>query len=143
MRSAESVIGVSGFLISCATRRATSLQAAIFCARSRSLVSSMTITKPDPRPSFNRRNGDGQMQGLARRLHFQLLGGVAGAAGAVHQIADLGRVLAREQIFEPDGACAGCESGKDLRERLVDELDARRWNPPKSRPWECFRGSLR
>ena len=33
MRSAESAMGVSGFLISCATRRATSRQAACFCAR--------------------------------------------------------------------------------------------------------------
>ena len=32
MRSAESWIGVSGFLISCATRRATSAQAALRCA---------------------------------------------------------------------------------------------------------------
>ena len=46
MRSAESAIGVSGFLISCATRRATSRHAACFCAFSRSLRSSKTITYP-------------------------------------------------------------------------------------------------
>src|ERR1035438_8506939 len=47
MRSAESAIGVNGFLISCATRRATSCHAAAFCARSNSLVSSSTTTKPE------------------------------------------------------------------------------------------------
>src|ERR1019366_3944137 len=48
MRSEESAIGVSGFLISCATRRATSRQAACFCARNRSERSSNTSTYPSP-----------------------------------------------------------------------------------------------
>ena len=42
----ESAIGVSGFFSSCAMRRATSCQAAAFCARSSSLVSSSTTTNP-------------------------------------------------------------------------------------------------
>ena len=46
MRSAESAIGVSGFLISCATRLATSRQAVCFCARNRSERSSNTNTYP-------------------------------------------------------------------------------------------------
>ncbi len=51
MRSAESAIGVSGFLISWATRRATSRQAACFCAFSNSERSSNTRTYPNPCPS--------------------------------------------------------------------------------------------
>ena len=46
MRSAESAMGVSGFLISCATRRATSRHAASRCAFNSSLKSSNTITYP-------------------------------------------------------------------------------------------------
>ena len=46
MRSADSWIGVSGFLISCARRRATSPQAASRCACSSAVMSSNTITKP-------------------------------------------------------------------------------------------------
>ena len=45
-RSAESWIGVSGFLISCAMRRATSAQAALRCADSSSVTSSNVTTKP-------------------------------------------------------------------------------------------------
>ena len=44
MRSAESWIGVSGFLISCAMRRATSAQAAERCAVTRSVMSSSVTT---------------------------------------------------------------------------------------------------
>jgi hypothetical protein len=44
MRSAESWIGVSGFLISCAMRRATSPQAAMRCAETRSVTSSKATT---------------------------------------------------------------------------------------------------
>ena len=43
-RSAESWIGVSGFLISCAMRRATSAQAALRCAESSSVMSSKVTT---------------------------------------------------------------------------------------------------
>ena len=46
MRSAESWIGVSGFLISCAMRRATSAQAEVRCAETRSVMSSRVMTKP-------------------------------------------------------------------------------------------------
>jgi hypothetical protein len=44
-RSAESWIGVSGFLISCAMRRATSAQAAVRCAETRSVMSSKVTMK--------------------------------------------------------------------------------------------------
>ena len=44
-RSADSWIGVSGFLISCARRRATSLQAAERCAETTSVMSSKTISR--------------------------------------------------------------------------------------------------
>ena len=44
MRSAESWIGVSGFLISCAIRRATSAQAEVRCAETRSVMSSSVTT---------------------------------------------------------------------------------------------------
>ncbi len=44
MRSADSWIGVSGFLISCAMRRATSPQAAMRCALTRSVTSSKATT---------------------------------------------------------------------------------------------------
>src|SRR5438309_2025791 len=43
-------MGVRGFLISCAMRRATSLQAAARCAFSSSDKSSMTRTTPAPEP---------------------------------------------------------------------------------------------
>ena len=43
MRSAESWIGVSGFLISWAMRRATSAQAEVRCAETRSVMSSRVI----------------------------------------------------------------------------------------------------
>ena len=50
-RSADSWIGVSGFLISCARRRATSRHAATFCARISGVTSSKTSTVPSMRPS--------------------------------------------------------------------------------------------
>ena len=49
-RSAASWIGVSGFLISCAMRRATSAQAALRCADCSSVMSSNVTTKPSVRP---------------------------------------------------------------------------------------------
>ena len=49
-RSAESWIGVSGFLISCAIRRATSAQAALRCAESSSVTSSKVTTNPPATP---------------------------------------------------------------------------------------------
>ena len=45
MRSAESWIGVSGFLISWAMRRATSAQAEVRCAETRSVMSSSVMTR--------------------------------------------------------------------------------------------------
>ena len=47
MRCAESWMGVRGFLISCASRRATSRQAATFCARRSWVRSSRTIRRPE------------------------------------------------------------------------------------------------
>ena len=49
-RSAESWIGVSGFLISCAMRRATSAQAALRWADCSSVMSSKVTTNPSVRP---------------------------------------------------------------------------------------------
>ena len=43
-------MGVSGFLISCAMRRATSAQAALRCADCNSVMSSKVSTKPATRP---------------------------------------------------------------------------------------------
>ena len=51
MRSADNCIGVSGFLISCASRLATSPQAESRCACSRAVMSSNTTTKPAGPPS--------------------------------------------------------------------------------------------
>ena len=130
MRSADSVIGVSGFLISCATRRATSLQAAVFCARSRSLVSSMTITNPDPRRPSMAETVTARCSVLRGSLHLQLLGGVARAAGAIHQVADFGRILARKQIFEPNGACAASNREKSPP-APCSRAEWRRSNPPR------------
>ena len=45
-RSAESCIGVSGFLISWAMRRATSAQAEVRCAETSSVTSSKVSTEP-------------------------------------------------------------------------------------------------
>ena len=50
-RSADSWIGVSGFLISCASRRATSRHAATFCARTSGVTSSTTRTLSSAPPS--------------------------------------------------------------------------------------------
>ena len=50
-RSADSWMGVSGFLISCASRRATSRHAATFCARISGVTSSTTSTVPSKLPS--------------------------------------------------------------------------------------------
>ena len=50
MRWAESWIGVSGFLISWASLRATSPQAATFCARMSGVRSSSTATAPGGEP---------------------------------------------------------------------------------------------
>ena len=49
-RSAASCIGVSGFLISCAMRRATSAQAAVRWATTRSVTSSKVTTEPTSPP---------------------------------------------------------------------------------------------
>ena len=51
MRSAASWIGVSGFLISWAMRRATSAQAAVRCAATSSVTSSKVMTEPSPPPA--------------------------------------------------------------------------------------------
>ena len=122
MRSAESAMGVSGFLISCATRRATSCQAADFCARSSSLVSSSTTTKPEV--SFS-----SSAETVTARCSLRLLGaqldlarGGAGAAGALHQILDFGGILARKQVLEARGA-GGLLGRENLGERAVDALD--------------------
>src|SRR5215469_7338860 len=44
-------MGVNGFLISCAMRRATSAQAAVRCADTRSVMSSNVAMKPAPAPA--------------------------------------------------------------------------------------------
>ena len=54
IRSAARRIGVSGFLISCATRRAASLHAASLRARSSSVRSSSTSTRPVTSPAASR-----------------------------------------------------------------------------------------
>ena len=65
-RCAESWMGVSGFLISCAMRRATSCQAASFCARKTSVRSSKTITIAGIGAARTERtDGDGEMQNAA------------------------------------------------------------------------------
>ncbi len=51
IRSAESWIGVSGFLISWAMRRATSPQAELRCAWTRSVMSSSVTTEPREAPA--------------------------------------------------------------------------------------------
>jgi len=104
MRSAESAMGVSGFLISWATRRATSCQASAFCARSSSLVSSSTTTNPEVSFLFERRNRDGQMQLAVLGAQLDLTRSHAGAARALHEVLDFGRVLAREQVLQARGA---------------------------------------
>src|ERR1700693_2042185 len=64
IRSAERRIGVSGFLISCATRRATSLQAASFCWRATWVVSSIARTHPPLSPA---EAGDSGRSAISRR----------------------------------------------------------------------------
>ena len=72
MRSADSWIGVSGFLISCARRRATSPQAASRCACSSVVMSSNTSTTPPARRRLARQRGAGAHEhvppGLGRQL---------------------------------------------------------------------------
>ncbi len=98
MRSAESEMGVSGFLISCAMRRATSCQAAAFCARSRSLVSSSTST--NPRCSSSEATVTAKCRTERRALYIELTRGGTRPAGPLQQIANFGQIFAREQILQ-------------------------------------------
>ena len=68
MRSAERRMGVRGFLISWATRRATSLQAASFCSRARWVVSSMASTQPPDPPGVA--GASGRTVTSSRRFAF-------------------------------------------------------------------------
>ena len=65
-RSAANWIGVSGFLISCAMRRATSAQAALRCADCNSVMSSKVATKPSVRPPV--RSAPMRTSSVRRRL---------------------------------------------------------------------------
>ena len=89
MRSADSWIGVSGFLISCARRRATSAQAIERCADTTSVMSSNTIRRASfgsaaPRTSRLMRGllVDLQLEGVLPVVAFAGLG-----AGAVQLVA--------------------------------------------------------
>ena len=74
-RSADSWIGVSGFLISCARRRATSRHAATFCARMSGVTSSSTSTTPSGRAAVADEGGrdGGQVHLLAVARDSDLL----------------------------------------------------------------------
>ncbi len=71
---------------------------------------------------FQRGNRDRQVQIALFRAQLQLPRGGAGTARALHQVLDLGRIFAREQIFQPGGA-GGLFGRKDLRKRPIDALD--------------------
>ena len=73
-RSAASWIGVSGFLISCAMRRATSAQAALRCADCSSVMSSKVTTKPSVRsPDRSAPMRTSSMRRAVRRPDLDLL----------------------------------------------------------------------
>ena len=129
MRSAESAMGVSGFLISCATRRATSCQAAAFCARSSSLVSSSTTTNPEVSFSSSAETVTARCSVAVAGAQLELARSHAGAPRALHQVLDLGGVFAREEILQARGR-GHLLAGKDLGQRAVHALDGavgRRW----------------
>jgi hypothetical protein len=103
MRSAESAMGVSGFLISCATAAplpSTPVAAARAAAR-------WCLPPPAPFPAargqFKPRAGDGQMHGAARGMKFNLSGRRAHAVAAADHA---GQIFAQSaaaaiSIFSP------------------------------------------
>ena len=71
---------------------------------------------------FERGDRDGNLQ-LARGVaHFELAGGGAGAAGALHQVLDFRGVVAGKEVFEAGGPGDGF-GRQDLGKRTVDALD--------------------
>ena len=110
-------MGVSGFLISWATRRATSCQAAAFWARSSSLVSSSTITKPEVSFSSSAETVTAICSLLRSGAHFELPGGGAGPAGALHQVLDFGGVFAGEEVLQAGGPARRLRAGRSWKAR--------------------------
>ena len=108
MRSAESAMGVSGFLISCATRCATSFHASWRWARSSSVVSSTTSTVPGLSVrEVETRAGDGQMHGAAAEMEFDLSGGGAHAMAATDEAGKFVENFGRQQRIDLLAAKAG------------------------------------
>ena len=119
-RSAESRIGVSGFLISCAMRRAISAQAALRCAASSSVMSSKVTTKPlMPAAVGLRRGAHQQRMGavLAMQLELRLGRPLGRGRDAGEQARDLGdhrdqraadQLVRRaaDQVAPPSGSAA-------------------------------------
>ena len=105
MRSAQSWIGVSGFLISCASRRATSRHAATFCVRISGVTSSNTSTAPRRHALFalQRRRRGSQVQLPAVAGQGDLVGRRVAACRVrlVQQRPQRVEILAREQLARP------------------------------------------
>ena len=147
MRSAESWIGVSGFLISWAMRRATSPQADVRCAETSSVTSSKVMTLPwSSLPSLcSRVTRTAKMRSsslmgsvtwlCARRLQARLRVGIGKcrqlgnhvAQGMADQIVRLQfEQLLRRGVGEPDGSL-GIEAdhaGGDVRQHRLHEQAA-------------------
>ncbi len=133
-RSAERRIGVSGFLISCATRRAASFQVASFCAWISSVRSSSTMTWPVATRrcgSLERRDADLERLPLAAQAQLHLAPGAAArAAVELAQLAALGvapglleRPAEQLRLLLVEHRQRGVVAGRDAA-FLVDRDDA-------------------
>ena len=110
--SAESEIGVSGFLISCATRRATSFHADCFCARKQlgCVLKHEHIANRAANAgcaAFKQRGRDSNVEGAAWSEHLRLGRGRAHAMGAAqHAVYDLHRIRRDDLIDRQAGKVA-------------------------------------
>ena len=153
-RSADSWIGVSGFLISCARRRATSRHAATFCDRMSGVTSSKTSTAPSLAPP------DSPCSALATAARWtsrssphqrDLLGAAARRGRAAPSAA--GRAAARGRTGRARRAPAGRRhriEPEQPRGRRVDRRDQAARHRPRSRrsrsaraPSRCTGAALR
>ena len=123
MRSAESAIGVSGFLISCATRRATSCQAAAFCARSSSLVSSSTITKPEVSFSSSAETVTARCSFWLSVRSSSLPRGQRRCGARASSGSGFRRCLRARRDLPDACALRGLPARKDLGQRAIDAVD--------------------
>ena len=128
-RSAESWMGVSGFLISWAMRRATSAQAAVRWAPTRSVMSSKVTTKPCGRAALAGDLHAESARGAPPRLMADF------AARPAHRLGHGARRISGAKLRHGFGIVAAlpCSSGAALSRRAAARLTMVMW-PSRSRP---------